>query len=124
MFAMIFISVCMVGILFSVMMLFRNNWTAKCRSHALNRVDYWSKKLISDVIEFDPQNESGKMSRWGEFFQILASYPEYGEMMWDLQNWGYDYLYPDLEQRLSDAYDMIMVGVPSYDELQKEFGDG
>lgn len=112
---------CLLGAAVGAFMLIRNNFVYKCRSYALGMVDDYSHRLIAKVAETDPENTTGKMARWKEFFKILESYPEYDEMMKDIFNWKFETLFPDLEDRLKESYDMAIIGVPSFLSLVEEF---
>lgn len=98
---------------FLVMMAFRNQFVYKCRMYAIDRSGEWQNKVIYETEQSD---------RWVEISEIRDSYPEYNEMLWDLKSWSFDALYPDIEKRMSDRFDMIKIGVPGYDHLLNEFG--
>ena len=114
----IFLIISMLAMGFCGYMLIRNHYVYKIRMFAIDRVDFWSKKMFVDVGD-----DVDKMCRYREFFDILESYPEYNAMMWQLNSFKFEDFYPNFEQRMEQAHSRIVLGVPTFEELQKEFGN-
>jgi hypothetical protein len=107
----------MVGVGFSIFILIRNHYVSKIRYFAIERTDFWAKKMFVDC-----EADEKKMGRWIEFFTVLESYPDHNQMIWDFGSNTFDDLYPDFEKNNQQVYDRIMLGIPSYKDLVNEFG--
>lgn len=92
-FRLIVLSLAFLGIVFSVFMLYRNNWTAKQEFKAVETISKYAHYLI-DTDQYD--------RRINYFDEILV---EYGDLIMDVFNWNdYAAIKPEYRESLIAFY--------------------